>query len=98
MVVKEVDKIINESILQWFSHIERMENNMISKKVYVGSYLIGQIKKRWIDSVNDYLKKRGLMLGKQEGWCMIVMNGDNLQGDESPDIDEMLQLWVATDI
>ena len=26
----------------------------------MGSCLVGQLQKRWIDSVNDYLKRRGL--------------------------------------
>ena len=54
-----------------FGHIERVENDRIAKRVYVGecvgSRLVGCPRKRWIDSVNDCLKKRGLKLGKREG-------------------------------
>ena len=35
-VMQGVDKKIDEGVLQWFSHVERMENNMIAKRVYVG--------------------------------------------------------------
>ena len=65
---KWVEERIGESILQWFSPIESMENNKIFKRVYVeecvGSRLVGRPWKRWIDSVNDCLKKRGLNVGQ----------------------------------
>ena len=35
-VTKEIDKWIDEGILWWFCHVERMENNKIAKRVYVG--------------------------------------------------------------
>ena len=44
----------------------------------LGSRLVGQLRKRWIDLVNEYLKKRGLTLGKQNKWCMIGMNSGGL--------------------
>ena len=40
------------------------------------SHLVSQSIERWTDSVNDCLKKTGLMLGMEGGWCMIGMNGD----------------------
>ena len=46
-------------MVQWFSHVERMENNRIFKRVYVGE-CAGRPRKRWIDTVKDYLRKRGL--------------------------------------
>ena len=33
---KGVDEKIDKDILQWFSHVEKMENDRIAKKVYVG--------------------------------------------------------------
>ena len=50
-MVKRVDERIDKNILQWLGHIE---NGRIAKRVYVGSHLVGQPCKRWIDSVNDY--------------------------------------------
>ena len=44
----------------------------------LGSCLIGSLWKRWIDSMNDCSKKRDFNFGKQEGWCMIGMNGRSL--------------------
>ena len=35
-VAKGVGERIDESVLRWFGHIERMENNRISKRVYIG--------------------------------------------------------------
>ena len=44
------------------SHVERMENDKIAKRVYVGdcagSRLIDRLQKRWIDTVKDCLKKK----------------------------------------
>ena len=35
-VLKGVDERVDETVLQWFGHIERMEDNMIAKRIYVG--------------------------------------------------------------
>ena len=44
--------------------MKRMDNDRIAKRVYVGecagSRLVGRPRKRWIDTVKDWLKKRGL--------------------------------------
>ena len=56
--------MIEESIPQWFGHVERMENDKIAKRVYVGkctdSHSVGRPQKRWIDIVKELFKKRGL--------------------------------------
>ena len=63
-VTKEVDERIDESFLHCFRHVERMENDGIAKRVNVGecagSHSVGRLQKRWIDTVKDCLKKRGL--------------------------------------
>ena len=38
--------------------IERMGKDRIAKRVYVGNHLVGQLWKKWIDSVYDCLKKK----------------------------------------
>ena len=47
---KGVDERIDEGVLQWFSHVERMENDWIAKRVYVGmcacSHLVGSHEKQ----------------------------------------------------
>ena len=63
-VTKGVYEKIDECILRLFGHVERMENYRIAKRVYVGectgSRSVGRPWQRWIDTVKDYLKKRGL--------------------------------------
>ena len=63
-VKKGVDENIDEGVLRWFGHMERMENERIAKRVYVGecagSRSLDRPRKRWIDSVKDCLKKSGL--------------------------------------
>ena len=59
-----MDERIDEGILRWLGHVERMENDRIAKKVYVGecadSRSVGRSRKIWIDTVKDCLRKRGL--------------------------------------
>ena len=50
-VKKGIGERIDEGDLRWFSHVERMENDR--------SVLVGRLRKRWIDTVMDCLKKRG---------------------------------------
>ena len=51
-------------VLLWFGHMERIENDRIVKRVYVGecagSRSVGRPRKRWIDTMNNCLRKRGL--------------------------------------
>ena len=68
--IRRNDRVLNarisESDLRCFGIIERMENGRITKgcmRECVGSRLVCLPQKRWIDSVNDYLKKRGLNVG-----------------------------------
>ena len=67
-VAKRVDEGVDESILRWSGHIERMKNDRIAKRVYVGrcvgSHSVDRPRKRWTDSVIDCLKKRGLNVGQ----------------------------------
>ena len=35
-VTKGVDEKMDEGVLQWFYHVERMENDRIAKRVYIG--------------------------------------------------------------
>ena len=63
-VKKGLDERIDESVLRWFGHVERMDEGRIAKRVYVGecpgSRSLGMPRKRWIDTVQECLKKRGL--------------------------------------
>ena len=63
-VTKGVDEKIDEGVLRLFGYVERMEIDMIAKRVFVGecadSSSVGGPRKRWIDTIKDCLKKRGL--------------------------------------
>ena len=54
-VMKGVDKKIDEVVIRWFGHVEKMSNDKIAKRVYVGersgSRSVGRPRKRWIDTV-----------------------------------------------
>ena len=60
-VRKALDERIDEGILRWLGHVER---DKIAKRVCVGecdgSCSVGRPQKRWIYSVKECLKKRGL--------------------------------------
>ena len=60
---KDLHERIDEGVLQWFGHVERMERDRIAKRVYVGecadSCSVGRPWKRWIDTVKECLQKRG---------------------------------------
>ena len=63
-LIKEVDERIDVSVLQWFGHVERMENDRFAKRIYVGecagSRSVDRPRKRWIDTVKECWRKRGL--------------------------------------
>ena len=50
-------------------HVEMMEKDKIAKRVYVGecsgSHSVGRPRKRCIDTVKEYLRKRGLDIRQQ---------------------------------
>ena len=61
-VTKGVDERTDEGVLRWLGHVERMEDNRIDKRVYVGecagSRSVGRPRKRWTDTVKDCLRKK----------------------------------------
>ena len=63
-----LDERIDEDVLRWFGHVERMEKDRIAKRIYVGvcarSHSVGRPRKRWIDIMKECLKKRGLDVGQ----------------------------------
>ena len=72
---------------------KRIENDRIAKRAYVGectsSYSVGRLQKRWIDTVKNSLRKKGLdvrqarrMVQDKSEWRMFLMP----------------QLWVVTAI
>ena len=69
--MKGVNERIDEGVLQWFGHVERRENDRIAKRVYleecVGSHSVGRLRKRWIVTVKDCLRRRGLDIRQARG-------------------------------
>ena len=63
-MTKEVDERIDEGILQWFGRVERVENDKITKGVYVGecagSCSVCRPQKRWIHTMKNSLRKKSL--------------------------------------
>ena len=61
---KVLDERIAEDVLWWFGHVERMDRDRNAKRVYIGECAgirsEGRPRKRWIDAVEECLKKRGL--------------------------------------
>ena len=93
-VKKGTDERINESILRWFGHMERMDENRLVKRMYsgecVGKKPVGRPKKRWIELVRDCLKERNvsmdearrMVLDRNEwrGFCKGVSGGEMIRG------------------
>ena len=81
-VKKCLNERIDEVMLQWFTHVERIERDMIAKIVYVrefaGSRSAGRLRKRWFDTMKESLKKRGLDVRQTGEWSRIGMNGGGL--------------------
>ena len=46
------NKRIDEDVLPWFGHVERMENDRTAKRVYVGKSA-GRKQKRWTGTVEE---------------------------------------------
>src|SRR5678815_4666944 len=61
-VKKAVNERINESMLRWFGHVERMNDSQLVKRMYsgecVGNRPAGRPKKKWIESVKECLQER----------------------------------------
>ena len=57
---KGLDERIDEGVLKWFGHVERMKNERIAKRVYVGecagSRSVGRPQKRRIDTVKECIR------------------------------------------
>ena len=78
---------MDQCILRWFGHIERMEDNRLARKVYEsemqGPICRGRPCKGWIDGVKEVLSKRSLNIQKAEEcikdwqeWCSVCQGND----------------------
>ena len=77
-----VGERIDDDVLQWFSHVEKMDNYRDAMRVYVGecagNHSLGRLSQMWIDTVKDWLKKRDFISGKQGEWRMIGVHDGGL--------------------
>ena len=65
-VEKGINERINESMLRWFGHVERMDDSRMVKRMYksecIGKRPPGRAKRRWIDSVEECLVEKNVSL------------------------------------
>ena len=70
-VEREMNERINESLLRWFGHMERMDESRLVKRMHSseceGSKPVGRPKKRWIESVTKCLRERNVDLEEARG-------------------------------
>ena len=64
----DVTEKIRRNTLRWFGHVERMESESLTKRVYVsevdGDRGRGRPRLRWRDGVEKYLGEGGLSWGE----------------------------------
>lgn len=80
---------IKSSRLRWLGHVERMPESSVVKKVYKGKpggrRLQGRPRKRWLDDVEEDLRRMGVRRWRtkaenREEWARIVREAKALQG------------------
>ena len=72
-MTRGLDERIDGGILRWFGHMERIENDRIPRRLYVGecagSHSVGRPRKRWHETVKECFKKKwfGCQASKENG-------------------------------
>ena len=80
---------VEQSVLMWFGHLERMEEDRLVKRVYqsdaMGVRMRGRPRRGWMDGVIDILGRKGLSIEEARecvqdrcGWCNICRGVDTL--------------------
>ena len=63
-----MDERTDEGVLWWYGHVERMGKDKIAKRVYLGecagSHPMDRLRKKLIDTMKKWLKKKGLDVRK----------------------------------
>jgi len=69
-ITKAMDELIDESVLRWYGHVERMGDERLVHRVYVsegvGRRSVGRPRKRWKDNVWECVRKRGMSVNEAE--------------------------------
>ena len=64
-VSKPIVQKIDEQVLRWFGHVERMSNERIVKQVYESEYsgrrARGRPRRVWLDNVKEHVNDRALV-------------------------------------
>merc|ERR1712002_1280818 len=81
-----VSERMDQGVLRWFGHVERMGNERLVKRVYDsevrGVRRMGRPRKSWMNGVNETLKRKGLNIQEakdsvpdRNGWRSICRGG-----------------------
>ena len=79
--VDDLEEHLRQKRLRWFGHIVRRDEEVERKKVLelkIGQRKRGRPVKRWIDVVEEDMKKRGVVqqdAGDREGWRRRAVKG-----------------------
>ena len=79
--VDDLEEHLRQKRLRWFGHIARRDEEVEIKKVFelkIGWRKRGRLVKRWIDVVEEDMKKRGVVqqdAGDREGWRRRAVKG-----------------------
>ena len=79
--VDDLEEHLRQKRLRWFGHIVRRDEEVEIKKVFelkIGRRKRGRPAKRWIDVVEEGMKKRGVVqqdAGDREGWRRRAVKG-----------------------
>ena len=72
-VKEEMSKRVNQKVLKWFEHVERMGDERLTKKVYNsevgGERGVVRPSFRWIDGVKDTCEDRWMGLAAARWRC-----------------------------
>ena len=80
---KSLECRIEEGVLRWYGHVERMNDSRIVKRIYqsefVGKRRVGRPRRTWRDYVNECVRKRGeyvtgaeRMVNDRDAWRAFV--------------------------
>ena len=79
--VNDLEEHLRQKRLRWFGHVVRRDEEVEIKKVFelkIGRRKRGRPVKRWIDVVEEDMKKRGVVqqdAGDREGWRRRAVKG-----------------------
>jgi len=81
--VTEMSKNIHDRRLQWYGHVMRRSENYVGKRVMTlqveGTRGRGRPKRRWMESVKEDPREKGLVVDEFEDrgeWCWPVKNAN----------------------